>query len=380
MSLVNLPHGIPALPRDLITTSTSQTVTALDAAGELIAFIGRVHWLSGTSKTISAAGAGKLLFRTGTSVTWATAGSTLRVGLQDVDLANTTTPSRPDGVYDVYGERVQGTDALAGGTYYEQAMSSGTKTLSNSDYVCVVIELTVKNGADLVNIARNTSDSDIVPNSSAYLSAAWSAAGGTTCGLIADDGTRGILENLAPSTAPSVLAFQSGDAYPEYGNVLQLPYRHQVSGVWATMFATAASLAADFDARLYTDPTGTPVQQASTSVDASIFRNMTGGIYIPFSSAVTIEANTPYAVSFRATTAADVRMTKREFAAAAWADFYAPGGAGTLYAAKRAAGAFVDAGTSKDTLVVISPMISAIDDGAGAGGGLAMPVSGRICA
>src|SRR3990172_9084696 len=189
--------GISGLHYPLITyNSYGQTSSGtLDAVGEKINFIGRVYLEGGPgSKTISSAG-GKIDWRTAT-VTWATPGSTLRVGIADVDLTNGP-PGRDDGTFDVRKDLVQGTDSLASNTWVSTAMATGTKTIEHGDLVSIVFELTATLGVDVVTVNKvnNNNVSYNMPFVSTFLGGVWASGIGTPCAVITfDDATLGFLD------------------------------------------------------------------------------------------------------------------------------------------------------------------------------------------
>lgn len=86
MTLVTIPTGLLypfATDSQGTTPKASANGTAMDAATEKTAMIGRVYISGrpGSAKTISAAGGGSISFRTGT-VTFANAGTTIALGIK----------------------------------------------------------------------------------------------------------------------------------------------------------------------------------------------------------------------------------------------------------------------------------------------------------
>src|SRR5688500_19686033 len=100
---VNLPLGLLIAPWDDrgFGQVAATNVAVIDAVGESLTIIGQLS-IEGnaTGKVLSAAGGGSFFYVAGTSVNIDNAGSTLRVGLQDVDL----TTGLEDGVFDVYAD------------------------------------------------------------------------------------------------------------------------------------------------------------------------------------------------------------------------------------------------------------------------------------
>jgi hypothetical protein len=292
IGLVINPFGhFPDMP--LLGSNTA------NAVGESIGFIGRMYLTSGigTSKTISSAG-GKIWFVAG-SVIWSTAGTTIRVGIQDVNLTN----GLEDGIYDAFGELVQGIDSLPNGSIKETNISSGSKTITHGDMVAVVLEMTVRSGSDSLTALRPS-----INNNFPYTTADAGVLGKATtgmpwCAVQFDDGTIGHFGNYTipmSSTEPLISVSTIPD---EYALVFQLPFKCTVNGLFLRI--GDMDPADDGDAHLIRDPFGTvtdlatvvmtagPQAQSGSQVGSTI-------VDIPETE---ILANTDYAVSYRATTA-----------------------------------------------------------------------------
>src|SRR4030095_12915179 len=126
MALTTIPTGIlyPFVTDSSGTSAkASGSGTAMNAATAKTAMIGRVYISGrpGSAKTIIAAVGGSISFRTGT-VTFANAGTTIDLGIQDVDTANGPT-ARPDGSFDVSRTLTGGTDTISSNTWTTFAMT-----------------------------------------------------------------------------------------------------------------------------------------------------------------------------------------------------------------------------------------------------------------
>lgn len=355
-------YGTLITPQAQFPNSVAVSSTTIDAVGESAAGIGHVLLSTGpgTSKTISSAG-GKLYFRTG-SVTFADAGTTVRVGIQDVGAAGLE-----DGTYDVHDDLVGGTDTITGSAVNSAAMSSGTKTITHGDQVAVVIEMTARGGTDSVQIARSN-NSALMPYGTADTGA------GPTLVTMApfitiefDDGTLGWLgmSSWAAVTENSA-QFDSGDTPDEYALVFRLPFKAAALGLYAQLASVAAG--DDFEVILYSAPLGTPVAERTLAQDMSLAA-LGNHFDRAFTSAFTLEANTDYAIAIRPSTANGLSYTRVNFGS----------GNGVLrkvtmlgtnwsqYSRSNQTGAF---GSQDTTLLpVLGVWVGQLEDGAGGGGG-----------
>jgi hypothetical protein len=253
-------------PARLLLASTPDwgaagTATTINATGESSGVVGHVRIAGGGTKTISAAGGGRILWSAG-AVTFATLGSAVRVGIQDVSAVT----GLEDGSWDVYKEYVQGTDTISASTYNVATMSSGTKTLADGDLIAIVAEMTVLAGADSVSVG--TTASGIVTNTGGigfpYGTAdTGSLAKNTQFYLYAvisfDDGTTGwILGAPLIRNALSTTNFNSGSVFDEYCSMFSVPFKIRISGVSVEALNIAAATDT-FEVILYQDPLGTPI-------------------------------------------------------------------------------------------------------------------------
>ena len=282
----------------------------LDAATEMLQCSGQVYIEAGSgSKTISSAG-GKIHWKSG-ATTFANAGTTLRIGLQDV--STTASPTQGDGTYDVYADLVGGTDTIAATAAQATAMETGTKTLTHGDKVTVVLEMTARGGTDSVTVFyQNTGQGidSIFPSLTTYLASSWSRAGGLlSVTLEFDDGTFGGIFGAPPAcgASGSVITFASNTGTAdEYGNTFSFPFPVVVDGFWTISYPS--SNAADFEVCLYADPLGTPTLIEAVTVDATqvSVANSPRTLSMLFASPRTLNQNTVYGLTVRPTTTANV--------------------------------------------------------------------------
>lgn len=342
--------------------------TTLDAATEALHYCGQVYLEGGSgSKTISSAG-GKIHWRTASTITFANAGTTLRVGMQDV--STTTAPTQGDGTHDVYADLVGGTDTIAGSTAYATAMESGSKTISHGDKVAIVWEMTARGGTDSVQVTHSTDGqlSDVnFPTLTSYLASTWAKVNGMPLALIEfDDGTYGVIfgGQMQTTGAGTNVSFSVNTATAdEYGNIFSFPFPVVVDGFWA--MAVPASNAADFEVCLYSDPLGTPSLIEAVAVDATQSGTVASmrNIALMFSSPRTLAQNTTYALTVRPTTTTSVTVQHFDMSVGA-INMSALGQ--NCYAVRRLdnTGAFSDynGGTAKTRRVAMGFAVRAFED------------------
>lgn len=350
----------------------SSTVDNIDTLNEQVAFIGRVfiNGRPGTSKTISSAG-GKIHFQTGT-VTWATAGTSLQVGLQHVDAVNGP-PGRGDGTFQVSKTFVQGTDTITTGAEIVATMSTGTLSVSHGDLIAVQFLMTVKNGADqvVINGMGGPQNGAVWPFADAQISGTWSRQNPIPMVVIEfDDGTLGTIEGCLPPATTTAESYATGTNPNERGNIFQVPWDCKISGFWVTLQAAAAT--EDFTIQLYSAPTTAAASVSGTSlaVAGETLNNIAAiaPALIMLPAEVSLSKNTDYCVAVLATNTGNVVM--RSISLGTSAAMALVSGGTTVKKATRngSAGNFT---TTVGTFYPIGVVISSFDDGTGSGGGSA---------
>lgn len=300
MALRRLPRELLFAARDFGLRISGTTIA--DAVGESTAYVGYIFLQGGdgSSKVLSAAGGGKIHFAVAPTLTWANAGTTLRVGVQDVD----GTSGLEDGTHDVYADLVPGTDTLTVDVPKAATMTSGTKTITHGDKIAVVIELVARAGADSVRpyvnsgpLAQNlpycTVDQGAGPAKNAVL---------PLCIIEFDDGTIGHFgPGTALATATNTTSFNSGSTPDEYAMLFSLPFRAQVSGLAGLLGEIDTT--EDGELILYSDPLGTPVAERTVTIDPDVVAqtgNAAGETVVPCTGFI-IQPNVTYAVAYRPT-------------------------------------------------------------------------------
>lgn len=367
MALVDLASSrIPILPgfgTEGYSIST-RVQTTMDAAGESTAYIGQLQWEDGGSHTVSSAG-GKIHWMPPVSATFANAGTTIRIGIQDVVL----TTGIEDGSFDVYKDLVGGTDPIAGAAPIATAMANGTKTIANNDIIAVVIEMTSRGGADAVAPGRVSSLGTLPYCTVDTGSGPGKNASAPLCMVEADDGALGIF--YAAITIPcgiSTTSFNNGSAIDEYAIVFEVPVKCVIDALCG--FIGEIDSGETGNLLLYTDPTGTPTLQRTASIDPDVIGQVAAavtGIIVPITE-YTLEVGTLYAISYQATSAGNrsiSRLTTHTNANLRKFSFFGT----TLLGGSRAdnTGAF---STTSDNWPNLGFLIKELDDGSGGGGGL----------
>lgn len=350
---------IPATPLSGIPALLSATV---DTAGEMVAYIGHVWFAAGpgTSKTVSSAG-GAIQWRTGT-ITWAGAGSTIRVGLQDVSAASGP-PAQPDEDWtgEPYAELVQGTDSLSSTTWTTSTIEAGSKTITHGDLIAVVFDMTVRNGVDSITVTGlQVTATQNRPLVVAKSGGTWATANQYPNFVITcDDGTLACFEGSPPASAVTTRVINTGSTPDEYGNIINLPFDCKVDGLFSNLDADN-----ECEFNLYSSAGGTPVQEQQVVIDPNQVAVAAGRPTEAYIAPETLAAGSVYAVTVRPTTGSSVSVYEITVDAAAHLAFW-PGGT-NVYKCTRSddTGTFT---TDTSARIICGFKVSQIDDGTGPG-------------
>lgn len=365
------PQCWPWVPGSSASTGMSfSNAHTMDAVDERMAMMGTVfiEGRPGSSKTISSSG-GKIHWRAGSAITFANAGTTLRVGLRPVS-ASAGQAMQPDesGAMDVYDDLVGATDTITANAWTTTTMSSGTKTISHGDQVAITWHMTARGGADSVTVSALNGVSTYDPQINTFVSA-WgtSAAAFLPIALIEfDDGTFGVLGDSPPFSAFTQQTYNDGSATDEYGLIFQVQSEIKIDALGAMIHGVGT--AADFTIAIYSDPLGSPTSMASVTVLGE-HTPTTGSPRIgkwPITEQ-TLSAGTDYCIAIKATGASNLGLSYASVANANHRKFVT--GTTNMRKASRngGSGAF---GTEVTTdIPMIGFRLSAIHDGAGGGGG-----------
>lgn len=284
-----------------------QTNQTFNAANVGLYFIGYVV-IDGrptSAKTLSSAG-GKIHFMAG-ATTFANAGTTLRIGIQDVN-ATTGTPARGDGTFDVYKDMVGGTDTITGSAYNTATLATGSKSIAHGDLIAIAFRMTARGGADSV-ILQSLASASLFnwPQVTAESSGgAFSSVQNVPNAIIEfDDGTLGWIHGTMPvNTGVTNVTYDVNSTPDEVGIPLRFPRPVSVEGLW--VFAQFVP-SGPKEIILYSDPFGTPVAEKTISYDADMIQANGNRIsHFLFGAPFTLNPDVDYLVGIRPTTADDV--------------------------------------------------------------------------
>lgn len=315
MSFITVPGAVTTLPSVKLNAITTMTQTQLNAAGEKSHYVGYVILENplGGSKTISAAGGGSIVWKANLC-TFANAGSTMDIGIQDVSTA--TAPAQGDGTFDVKASFTGGGGGITSNAINTSVMTTGTKTIAHGALIAIAFDLTARGGTDSILISHNimvnlwgdqgmpqVSDNvtgTFVRNSTAMPNAY----------IVFDDGSIGwLFGTYFQSVAPTTQTFNSGTGTAdEYGNLLYYPHTFYAFGI--AVLGNYAGTSSDTELLLYSTPLGTPAVQRTITVDATQL-GLTAGMghfFHLFSTPYLVKAYTEHAVTIRPTTANNVSI------------------------------------------------------------------------
>lgn len=357
----------PAFGSSTLTTSTGR-----------VAIIGQVWHPTVKTGTINIR---KVHFRLG-AVTF-NALSTFRVSLQNVSLT-AGPPYQPDGTqdqtYDYVGTGLTANAWNATGNLSADravdlsAISPGD---ANSSFLAVVLEYQAFTAADSIaviglNMGTGTIDTGTGGNFMVYNGATWGFVSNNV-GIIAlecDDGTYAFIENTAPITNLSTVSVASNGAIRAAGLRFRVPVELTIDAIG---LGFSSPNGADGSIVLY-DSDGTTVLRTSSidndSVSGTAFSHKV--VRIP---PVTLAANTYYRLVFESTTTTATTVNYADFNVAGLLDSMA-GGQDFHWTQRDSAGVWTETTTRRPFPKI---RLGSVHDGSG-GGGLAIPVSGRICA
>lgn len=354
----------------------------MDAAGERVAFIGRlhIHGRPAGTKTIDSSGSSSIGFIPG-AITFANAGTSLTIGIQGVGTGGPI--AQPDGTFGAQATLTGGGGGLTANTWKELAPTSGSSTLAHGDLVAVVFDMTARGGADSVVIltGANTATPQYgFPVANLRTGGAWGTTviGMPMVSLTFSDGTLGTLYGVGWAGLIATRTWSDATNPDERGNIFQVPFACKVAGIWLSMRTVDAT--SDYTVSLFSDPEGSPTMLDSVAVDAAQHGATATGTmaWHPFDAEVELAANTDYCVAVRATGAGNIRYTELSVPSgvAGQRALWYPGGT-SLRSVTRDGGS--GAFGSSNTLLYnpIGVGISAVETGGGGGGPL---IGGRLVA
>lgn len=351
MSLANLDGGllVPIGAHQLFHPGTNPTLGSitLDAANEAAIFVGHIITDDGASHTIDTTGSSEIGWAA-LAVTFANAGTTLKVGLGAVDAANGP-PARAANAagvitFDVSKTLTGGGGGVATG-WQTHVPDAGTKTIASGDLVAMAVQMTARAGADTLGVALSGSATFVNrPTVTSYVGVpAFTAIAGTPDAIIRfSDGHYGWFFGSDLAASISNRTFNSGSGTVEYGQLFKLPFPARIYGIFGDVDPDG-----DFDGILYSNPLGgTPVAERTASFDANTAATaQTRRMALMFSSPYDATADQQLGVVFKPG-ASNITLRYKTLAAAGHrvTDPWGVDG----YGISRASGAFADANSSLD--------------------------------
>lgn len=382
MALVSVP-GAPLVPIGP-GFNTTQGVpffanVTVDAANEAAIFFGHVLTSDGGSHTIDTTGSSSLGWRTG-SVTFANAGTTLKVGLSDA-INSAGPPVRAANVadvisFDVSASLTGGGGGVTGSAWQTHAPGSGSKTIANGDLVCFSAQLTARGGSDSVQVFFSGASSiQHRPAVVGFTGGAYGVNTGVPTAIITfADGALGYFQASDVLSAITVRTYNSGSAAKEYGQLYDLPFPCTIYGIYGWVDPDN-----DFDVVLYSDPLGTPVAEKTVTIDANMMASATGRRFsVAFATPYSVTTANQKVAAILKPGASNISAYYKTFANAAHriTDPYGTTG----YGVARASGAFAAENSNLDNYY-IGLLVGAFDSGASAGGMVVHPgMNGRLAA
>lgn len=381
MTSLYLPAIHPIVQAAYIPNSVD---TVLDAANEEVIFLGRV-WLEGRtgSKTLSAAGGGSIWWMPGAAtITFANAGTTMRIGVQDVNLTSGP-PGLGDGTDDVYADLVGGTDTITALTFRDTTMTSGSKDLTHGQLIAISLRLTARAGADLVRVrspqgvgASVTTINVLEPSVTSNLGAYAHVNAIPMVVIEFDDGSYGYIDGTFVTSTGALrtsIDYNTGSTPDERGNIFRLPGPISIDGLWA--FSRTSGASANFELCLYSDPLGSPSLIEAVTYDSNtIAATVDRMLVCPLATVQSLSANTDYGITIRPTTADSVRAWEFDVAATGHWTAHPMGSNCNQITRSDNAGAFAESTTKR---ILCGVRISGIGDDAGGSGGGGMKMVGR---
>lgn len=340
------------------------TTALIDAANEAIIFIGYVVTSDGGSHTIDTTGSSSLGWRTG-AVTFANAGTTVKVGLAAVDMA-TGPPGRAanaSGVitFDVARSMTGGGGGITTNTWHSHVPTTGTKTIANGDFIAFCIQMTSVGGVDSILTWFSNNVPQTLPIVTTFLSATYAVGAGVpNCIITFSDGALGYFYGSDVFGSIQARAWDNTGSPKEYGQLYNLPFPLKIYGLYGWLQASA-----NCDIVLYSAPlSGTPVAEKTITVDLNtISANSNRKFAVLFPTPYTLAANTDIAAVFKPG-AASITASYKTYGIATHRITEPFGTSG--YGISRSTGAFANASSSLDHYY-IGLLAGSFDSGGTAG-------------
>lgn len=347
----------------------SQNAATLNAAWESCALIWRIFLEGGPgSKTISSSWGE--IHRVSWTTTFANAGTTLRVWIQDVWASGIE-----DGTFDVYADLVWWTDVISSNSLLQTPMETWSKTITHGDIVAITAEMVSRWGTDSVILTWHPSwwyNFSLFPYATVD-SGSWPAKTTTMSVFIIefDDWTLWWIEfwpRIDRISGFASFSYNSSSSPDEYAALFKVPFKCEVNGGALGLGGVATTDA--FEMILYSDPLWTPVAEATEARDP-FYIGSTANAIVPhwarFSTPYTLMPNTWYALAARPTTTNSISFWYRDFGSG-WEKFKKPWMLGTnIKVAWRTNQSWAFVETQNYHLPIFRLSVSKLDDWASLG-------------
>lgn len=343
----------PIVYGQMVSGTVAYTAFLIDAAAEKIAVVFRVP------KDGNLARVG---FRTGTVTT----GDTLKVSFQDLD----TTTGNPDGVVDQF--RTQVVADVDDNVWFRTGLmtSDGTDTgtlrvVTRGQAIAAVIEFNAYVAGNL-NIVHHSAANNfyLFGGYVTHFTAAWAKSILMHAVLAVEysDGTFAYIPSTLPADTKTSTNFNTGSTPDEIALKFRLPVPVRVLGFWI-----ASAISGDFNVVLYDSDGTTPLATFVGDKDTATTSTAAAAFSAPFSSSVSLLANTFYRLALLPTTASNISRV----------DFTVPstpgvaqldqisGGQDFHWSQRTDAGAWSDTTTKRPVMGLI---LDGLDDGVSTGG------------
>lgn len=342
-------------PEQLVPlTSSSFSSMLLDAAGESAAMI----FEAPKTGTIDRVG-----FRTGTVTT----GATLDVRLETVS----ATDGNPTGALLAAGSNAA-VAVTTSSIWHEVTLTTPVAVTAGQLVALVIVNPAVSPG--VLNIVRFSTNPNASLPYTALFTTVWTKA--TTHGIFAvryTDGTYPRIPGVLPVSILGPAASINANSTPdEVGNRIVVPMACRVAGFYWWWFAAAAPLA-DLTLKLY-DSTGTLLASRLVDKDSFMPSSVGAQLYLRLPTPVDLAAGM-YRLTVNPASTTNENYTLMTTVASAGVMGAMPQGTNVYRTQRTNNGSWTDTSTERAWLGL---WLSAIDDGAGSGGGAVQTAYGHI--
>lgn len=327
-------------------TARAFSTATIDANGEKVALIFHAP---------KAGNIDRVCFRTGTVTT----GDTVDVRLETVD----TGTGQPTGT--LWATNTNASQVIANAndnTWFEVTLTAAG-TVAEGDRVAVVVSLPAAGAVGNMAMAYSALSAGLSGAFAMNYTTSWSLPLTTApVGAVRySDGSYPFVHGLVPSSSINDVTFGTGSSPDERGNKITVPFACNVTGLWCKLASNSPSQTGDFDVVLYDDADNV-LGSASHIGDLIAVNSIVDLTFV--GGDVTLDAGQVVRAVKKPTTASTTAFS--DIVAPSGAGSALPGGTASVYTERTDAGSWTDV---SDRWAPIGLILSALDDGAGGGGG-----------